>query len=171
MRRRLALLAALPLALTACSTSTHSNPAKTVTVSATPSSTTASQSSATDSGATAPSQDASSATVIDPKTLVAKIPGCKLDASATVEYDVQGSQYIDCTIDPDSPNSIAVTVRTNTHTPGRMAGHVTPAMQYVTGPTWLVQMQASTPTWPITPQKVAQILGGTVPKSDADLPE
>lgn len=35
--KKLALLAALPLAFTACSTSTHSNPAETVTVSATPS--------------------------------------------------------------------------------------------------------------------------------------
>lgn len=175
MHRLTPALAVLPLALLAGCSGGSSSDTKTVTVSVTPSSSPSGVQSepgagVTEGGSTSP-QSAASSTVIDPKTIVAKIPGCELESDATVSYDMQGSQYVDCTIDPSSPNSISVTVRTNTHTPGRMAGHVTPSMQYVTGPTWLVQMQASTPTWPVTPQKVAQVLGGTVPQSDADLPE
>ena len=180
--KKLAALAALPLALAACSggSSDSASPPPSTTSSATPSSTAAhspdvASSAPTSSMVSSPNESPTSTEVgevpapLNPVDLLKKIKGCQFEAGASQgEIDMQGSRYASCR----TADEYEFTARTNVMRPQPMGSeHATDSKLLIYGDTWYV--------WggnvygdnlkPGDAEKYAKMLGGKVAKSDADL--
>ena len=178
----LAALAALPLlALTACSNGSG-DAAKTVTVSATPSTAASSATVADDGAAPASSEVGEVPAPLNPVDLLKKIKGCQFEADASQgNVDVQGNMYAECMIGANAykndytptGNDYTFTARTGVARP-QPAGteHVEDGKFIIYGDTWYVFGGPTFGTDTLKPgdaEKYAKMLGGKVAKSDADL--
>ena len=181
MTKRLAMLALPMIALTACS-SGSGDATKTVTVSATPSTTVSSPTVADDGAAPASSEVGEVPAPLNPVALLKKIKGCQFEADASQgKVDMQGNMYAECMIGANAykndytptGNDYTFTARTGPVRPQPMGSeHVEDGKFIIYGDTWYVFGGPTFATDALKPgvaEKYAKMLGGKVAKSDADL--